>query len=123
MPEGDLPPLQKRTHFCFSSKKDLRGFPKKARRDMGHAIDRVQRGLDPQNFDALCGVGSGVMEIKSDARGDTYRAVYVAKFSEAVYVLDCFQKKSPSGKSLPKNITERLKSRYDFVKKHRPAKQ
>ena len=123
MPEGDLPPLQKRTHFCFSSKKDLRGFPKKARRDVGHAIDRVQRGLAPQNFDALRGVGSGVMEIKSDARGDTYRAVYVAKFSEAVYVLDCFQKKSPSGKSLPKNITEPLKSRYDFVEKHRPAKQ
>lgn len=54
---------------------------------------------------------------------DTYRAVHVAKFSEAVYVLDCFQKKSPSGKSLPKNITEPLKSRYDFVEKHRPAKQ
>jgi hypothetical protein len=69
MPEGDLPPLQKRTHFCFSSKKDLRGFPKKARRDVGHATPgRVQRGLAPQNFDALRGVGSGVMEIKSDAR-------------------------------------------------------
>ena len=49
--------------------------------------------------------------------------MHVAKFSEAVYVLDCFQKKSPSGKSLPKNITEPLKSRYDFVEKHRPAKQ
>ena len=120
---SDLPPVQKQTHFIFSSKKNLRKFPAEARRDVGHNIDRVQRGLAPQNFDALRGVGSGVMEIKVDAHGDTYRAVYVAKFDEAVYILDCFQKKSPSGKSLPKNIAERLKSRYDFVKKHRPAKR
>lgn len=61
------------------------------------------------------------MEIKTDHQGDTYRAVYVAKFEEAVYVLDCFQKKSPSGKRLPKNIRERLQSRYDYVKKNRPS--
>ncbi len=59
---------------------------------------------------------------KTDYQGDTYRAVYVAKFEEAVYVLDCFQKRSPSGKGLPKNIQERLRGRYDFVKRNRPAR-
>jgi hypothetical protein len=70
MPEGDLPPLQKRTHFCFSSKKDLRGFPKKARRDVGHATPgRVQRGLAPQNFGRGSAASAAApVEIKSDAR-------------------------------------------------------
>ncbi len=79
MSTGDLPPIQKEAYFCFSSKKDLRKFPDEARSDVGHNLDRVQRGLPPRNFDALRGVGPGVMEIKADYRGDTYHAVYVAK--------------------------------------------
>ena len=30
-------------------------------------------------------------------KGGTYRAVYTVRFAEALYVLHCFQKKSPSG--------------------------
>ena len=47
-------------------------------------LDRVQRGKDPLNLNSLRGVGSGVMEIKADHAGDTYRTVYVAKFEAAV---------------------------------------
>jgi phage-related protein len=62
----------------------------------------------------LRGIGSGVAEIKISAPGgDTYRVVYVAKFNEAVYVLDAFQKKSPSGSRLPKNVQNRIQRRYD----------
>jgi len=32
-----------------------------------------------------------------DHRGDTYRAVFTVQFTRAMYVLHCFQKKSPSG--------------------------
>ena len=64
--------------------------------------------------DGLHGIGSGVAEIKISAPGgDTYRVVYVAKFNEAVYVLDAFQKKSPSGSRLPKNVQNRIQRRYD----------
>lgn len=90
---------------------------------MGYQLHRIQTGEVPLNFGALRGVGSGVMEIKSDHAGDTYRAAYVAKFEEAVYVLDAFQKKSPSGKSLPKNIRERIMQRYKEVKTYRPARR
>lgn len=41
--------------------------------------------------------GRGVFEIVEDFRGDTYRVAYTVRFSKAVYVLHCFQKKSPSG--------------------------
>ncbi|HEY4840277.1 MAG TPA: type II toxin-antitoxin system RelE/ParE family toxin [Candidatus Acidoferrales bacterium] len=38
-----------------------------------------------------------MFEVVEDHRGDTYRAVYMVRFSAAVYVLHAFQKKSPSG--------------------------
>lgn len=39
-------------------------------------------------------VGQGVKEIRiRDATG-AFRVIYVAKFSDAVYVLHCFQKKT-----------------------------
>jgi phage-related protein len=43
------------------------------------------------------GEGSGVFEVVSDFDGDTFRAVCTVRFSQAVYVLHCFQKKSPRG--------------------------
>lgn len=33
--------------------------------------------------------------------GDTYRAVYTVKLRSAIYVLHCFQKKSPKGGKVP----------------------
>ena len=40
-------------------------------------------------------VGIGVNEIRVRAESGAYRVIYVAKFSEAVYVLHAFQKKTP----------------------------
>ena len=34
--------------------------------------------------------------------GDAYRAVYTVKFTDAIYVLHAFQKKSKSGIATPK---------------------
>ena len=47
------------------------------------------------------GVGSGVFEIRSDYRTDTYRAVYAVKLGERVYVLHCFQKNRSAELKLP----------------------
>ena len=44
------------------------------------------------------GFGGGcVLEIVEDDDGETYRGVYTVKFSNAVYVLHVFQKKSTKG--------------------------
>ncbi len=51
------------------------------------------------------------MEIVSDHRTDTYRAVYTVKFGERVYVLHAFQKKSKSGIATPKAEIELIKNR------------
>jgi phage-related protein len=46
--------------------------------------------------------GAGVVEIVTDHRGDTFRAVYTVRFAEAVYVLHVFQKKAKKGRATPK---------------------
>ena len=56
------------------------------------------------------------MELRIDENTDTYRVVYVAKLSEAVFVLDAFKKKSPRGKELPQHIGARIQSRYERAK-------
>ena len=51
----------------------------------------------------MTGFGSAdVLEVVEDHQGDTFRAVYIAKFAGWVYVLHCFQKKSKSGIATPK---------------------
>ena len=40
---------------------------------------------------------AGVLEVIEDYDRATYRAVYTVRFSDAVYVLHCFQRKSTRG--------------------------
>lgn len=44
-----LPPVQIPVVFVGGSDRDLRDFPLKAKREAGHQLDRVQRGLDPED--------------------------------------------------------------------------
>jgi len=105
---------RKPLYFHPSCTKDYRALPEPVQDDAGHNLDRVQQGLQPQiSFDALRGLGSGVMELRIREDSDTYRVVYVAKFSEAVFVLDAFKKKSPTGSKLPQNIEARIRRRYE----------
>lgn len=39
-------------------------------------------------------VGAGVREIRIRERGGAYRVMYIARLTDAIYVLHCFQKKS-----------------------------
>ncbi len=39
-------------------------------------------------------VGQGVKEIRIRDASDAFRVIYAARFSDAVYVLHCFQKKT-----------------------------
>ena len=64
------------------------------RRDFKLIEDRVQRGLEPDDWKPLIAVGKGVKEIRIWDEAGTFRVVYVAKLEDAVYVLHCFQKKT-----------------------------
>ncbi|MGV8856135.1 MAG: type II toxin-antitoxin system RelE/ParE family toxin [Devosia sp.] len=55
---------------------------------------------------------AGISELRQDYVGDTYRAYYVAKFREVIFVLDVDIKKSPSGGEMPKPTRDMLKKRF-----------
>jgi phage-related protein len=58
-----------------------------------YVLNRVQHGLEPNDWKPLAAVGVGVREIRIKAEG-AYRIIYLATRPEAVYVLHCFQKKT-----------------------------
>lgn len=76
-----------------SSKQDIADFPTEARRKAGFQLRAVQKGQSPSNFKPMSTVGQGVEEIRIRTE-NAYRVFYVARFSEAIYVLHAFQKKT-----------------------------
>lgn len=75
-------------------KPDIRTFPPEARREAGHQMDRIQNGLEPDDWKPMNTVGQGVKEIRIRGAAGAFRVIYAAKFADAVYVLHCFQKKT-----------------------------
>lgn len=110
-----------------SSKRDLIAMPEGVRRRMGFALGVAQHGGTHGDVKPWKGEGPGVFEAVTDFVGDTFRAVYTVRFGEAVYVLHCFQKKSPSGIRTARTdialVHERLKlARADYERRHGKGK-
>jgi phage-related protein len=87
------PPV-KPLEFLGSSRDDLIAMPASVRHDIGLELMRVQFGGQPTDFKPMSTVGSGAYEIRVRDASGAYRAIYVAKFEAAVYVLHAFQKKT-----------------------------
>lgn len=80
--------------FLGDSLKCLRDFPEDARHDVGYQLEKVQRGQQPNDFKPMAAIGRGVEEIRIVEDSGAYRVIYVARCSDAVYVLHAFQKKT-----------------------------
>jgi phage-related protein len=72
----------------------LRSFPEPARREAGFQLDKVQHGGEPDDWKPMRSIGQGVREIRIRDESGAFRAIYLAKLADAVYVLHCFQKKT-----------------------------
>jgi phage-related protein len=59
--------------------------------------------------------GASVLEIIEDLQGDTYRAVYTVRYSGAVWVVHCFQKKSKHGIATPPRDLEVIRRRLSDI--------
>ena len=119
MPVVLTPSPEKPLHWIGSAKKDLLGFPEDVVDDFGYTLGVVQQGGTPPSAKPWKGEGPGVFELVEDGRGGTWRVAYAVRFEKAVYVLHCFQKKSPSGaRTAAKDVDlihERLKTaRADY---------
>lgn len=80
--------------FLGDSLRSLREFPDDAKRDAGYQLDRVQHGLQPDDFKPMPTIGKGVEEIRVRDDSGAYRVIYTARLADAVYVLHAFQKKT-----------------------------
>jgi phage-related protein len=80
--------------FIGTSLDDLRSFPPSARREAGHQLDRVQHDLEPSDWKSMRSIGAGAREIRVRVSAGAFRVIYVVKIKGAVYVLQCFQKKT-----------------------------
>ena len=94
-------------------------FPEDARTLIGQELRLVQSGLMPSDFKPMTTVGAGVYEIRVRA-GNQYRVMYVAKFSESVYVLHAFIKKTQKTASVD---LEAAQSRYAALLTQRKDKK
>ncbi len=80
--------------FAGDSLAVIRSFPDEPRQEIGHQIDLVQRGLEPDHWKPMAAIGPGVREIRVSGRAGEFRTIHVATFAEAIYVLHAFQKKT-----------------------------
>ena len=71
----------------------------------GYALYLTQNGGKHEQAKPLKGFGSaGVLEVVEDDDGNTCRAVYAVRFSDAIYVPHCFQKKRTKASQHPSSI-------------------
>ena len=93
----------RRLVWIGTSRQNLKQFPDDVQDEMGYGLFLAQLGEKHHRAKPLRGFGgAGTLEMISDYRSDTYRAVYTVGLTHAVYVLHSFQKKSKRGVSTPR---------------------
>ena len=101
--------------FVGTTRNDIREFGKKASVAIGTELLAVQLGSEPTDWKPISTIGAGVKEIRTHD-GKEYRTIYVAKFSEAIYVLHSFVKKS---RATPKKDIQIAKERFNYITQQR----
>jgi phage-related protein len=110
--EQMAPPNLKPLVWVGPSLRDLRACPDPVQGAVGYALFVAQAGSRHPSAKPLKGFGgAGVLEVIEDHDGSTYRAVYTVRFSDAVYVLHVFQKKSKRGAATPKHELALIRAR------------
>ena len=100
----------KQLRWLGDSIDEVKAFSDEAKRSAGHQLGLAQAGLDPLDWKPMETVGAGVKEIRIRVE-TSYRVLYVAKFSEAVYVLHAFVKKTQKTSKKDLDLaTERYKA-------------
>jgi phage-related protein len=106
-----LAPGEKLLLWVGSSKRTLLTFPPSVVDQIGTALSVAQFGGKHPAAKPWRGEGPGVFEIIENYDRSTYRAVYTVRFENAVYVLHCFQKKSPDGVRTAKHDVDLIRRR------------
>lgn len=88
-------PRQAELHFEGDSLEILSGFPDEIKRSLGFSLRQLQLGRQPTSQTrSMSSIGAGVYELKEADERTWYRAVYLSKIDNVIYVLHCFEKVS-----------------------------
>lgn len=93
------------------ARRELKELPREVQRTMGIALWFAQQGLMHPAASPMKGQLGGVIEIRGDFGGNTYRLMYVAKLGGVIYVLCAFQKKATKGVATSKHVLNRALER------------
>lgn len=99
------------------SKKRLLDFPVDIRKKIGYSLEEIQGGEIPDNTKPLRGF-SGIYEIVTNYKRNTYRTVFVLNVGSQIYVLHCFQKKSTQGIKTPKKEIDLIRRRLNIARQY-----
>ena len=82
-------------HFEGDSLEVLSSFPDDVKRALGFSLRQLQIGREPTSQTrSMSSIGSGVYELKEADERAWYRAIYLSKVGNTIYVLHCFEKEN-----------------------------
>jgi predicted XRE-type DNA-binding protein len=73
----------KPVEFLGDSLDRIRAFPESTRHDIGFQLERVQRGLDPDDWKPMKSIGPGVREVRVRDAAGAFRVIYIATWTDA----------------------------------------
>ena len=82
----------KPVRFVGDTLQAIRNFPVAAKNKAGYQLERVQRGLDPQDWKPIRSIGAGLREFRVRDESGAFRVIYLATLPEAIYVPHAFHK-------------------------------
>jgi phage-related protein len=86
---------QAELHFEGDSLEILSTFPYEVKQSLGFSLRLLQMGLEPAcQTRSMSSIGVGVYELKEADERAWYRAIYLSKVGNVIYVLHCFEKDS-----------------------------
>ncbi|MFW7382300.1 MAG: type II toxin-antitoxin system RelE/ParE family toxin [Oligoflexus sp.] len=108
----------KDVEWLGDSQEVIREFPEDVRADLGADLFRLQKGMEPNNWKPFPGLKKQAFELRAKDQNGIYRTIYVTFVKNKIYVLHCFQKKSPkTAKGDVEKANERLKSLISTTKR------
>jgi phage-related protein len=101
--------------YLGSSKKDAEKLPQEVKDLFLDALMLALMGKTHQDAKPFKYYGSGVFEVVADHRDSTFREIYTVRYTEIVYVIHVFQKKSKKGKQTPKEEIDLIEKRLKWA--------
>jgi len=114
---GEWYVIERRLSYVVNStRKTIAGFPVPVIAEVAHALNLARKGDKADFAKPLRGFhGARVLEVVSDADGNTYRVIYTTIDQDAIWVLHAFQKKSKSGIATPQKEIDLVRQRLKQI--------